>query len=71
MLLFLETPLKNYCPRNFARLPSLDFANENFLVDKVFTFYGFGSTLAVTREQGIAALKGIQAFPVHNHRKLQ
>ena len=58
MLLILQTPLKNYCPQNFARLPSLDFANEHFLANKALILNGWGSTRALTREDIIKYNKG-------------
>ena len=58
MMLFLETPLKNYCPHKFARLPNLLLSNENVLVDKTLVLNGWGSTLPLTREQAIAYKKG-------------
>ena len=64
MILFLDTPIKNSCPQNFARLPNLDFANEKFLVDKVLTLNGWGSTLPVTREQVIAFVRDKQDMPI-------
>ena len=53
MLLILETPLKNYCSQNFARLP-----NKDFWINQKLILNGWGSTHEVTHEEIIAFNKG-------------
>ena len=63
MLLFLEAPLNQYCHHSFARLPNIDYANDNYLVDKSLKLNGFGSTIAVTNQQIIDHKTGKKAMP--------
>ena len=69
MLLNLETPLQKNCPQSFARLPNIDYADEDFMKNQLLILYGWGSTIAVTHEQIIASNKGelnlIKSFPLN------
>ena len=63
MILLLKPKLK-YCSTAFARLPS-PIVDDEFLTGKTLLLSGWGSMLAVTREQVINSYKQIKPIPKH------
>ena len=64
MVLILETPLKNNCPQNYARLPDKDFwINQKLILN------GWGNTHELTHEEIIESNKGeldlVQTYPIN------